>query len=51
MDPALQTASIRFRNRDEKTVAATLRAHGIPWPGVFLGDMGAGMKLPETPSA
>jgi hypothetical protein len=32
MDPALQTASLSYRNRDTKTVASTLRAHDLPFP-------------------
>jgi len=31
-DRALKTASLRYRNRDAKVVAATLRAHGIHFP-------------------
>lgn len=30
--PALKTASLSYRNRDAKTVTATLRAHGIRFP-------------------
>lgn len=30
--PALQAASLSYRNRDAKTVEATLRAHGISFP-------------------
>jgi hypothetical protein len=31
-DPALNTASLSYRNRDAKAVAATLDAHGIRFP-------------------
>jgi hypothetical protein len=31
---ALSTASLSYRNRDARLVAATLRAHGLPFPDI-----------------
>ena len=31
---AVSTASLSYRNRDAKAVAATLRAHGLPFPDI-----------------